>query len=61
MSDDCERISRGPSRAPGRYEVPPSNGTPTIATSRPRGFSTCGSRMNVAGCANRGDLNDSRG
>ena len=27
----------------------------------PRGSSTCGSRMNVAGCANRGDLNEARG
>ena len=35
MSDDCARISRGPSRAPGRYDAPPSNGTPRIATSRP--------------------------
>ena len=37
------------------------SGTPTIATSRPCGSSTCGSRMKVAGCAKRGDWNDARG
>jgi hypothetical protein len=36
ISDDCARISRGPSRAPDRYEVPLSYGTPSIATSTPR-------------------------
>ena len=35
MSEDCARISRGPSRAPERYDVPLSNGTPSIATSTP--------------------------
>ena len=54
MSDDCARISRGPSRAPERYDVPLSNGTPSIATSTPVRSVWCGSRMNVAGCANRG-------
>ena len=24
ISDDCSRTARGPKRAPGRYEVPPS-------------------------------------
>src|SRR4030095_15362405 len=61
MSDDWLRTSRGPSRAPGRYDVPPSKGTPTMATSSPCGSSTCGSRMKVAGCAKRGEVNEPRG
>ena len=32
-----------------------------IATSSPPGSVTCGRRMKVAGCAKRGDLNDSLG
>ena len=60
MSDDCARTSRGPSRAPDRYDVPLSNGMPTIATSTPAGSGRCGSRMNVAGCAKRGLFEESR-
>src|SRR5688572_17870770 len=29
-------MARGPNRVPGRCEVPPSNGAPTITTSAPR-------------------------
>ena len=60
MSDDCARISRGPSRAPGRYDVPLSNGAPRIATSTPVRSVWWGSRMNVAGCAKRGLSDDRR-
>jgi hypothetical protein len=49
MRVDMLRISRGPSRAPGRFVVPPSKGTPINAISISVGRLTCGSRMNVAG------------
>jgi hypothetical protein len=32
-SREASRTAAGPKRAPGRKEVPPSNGTPTIAMS----------------------------
>lgn len=53
------RTCPGPNRAPGRYETPESNGTPTIATSTassPPACSSVGRRANVAGPANRGTV-----
>ncbi len=43
-----------PKRAPGRYETPESNGTPTTATSAVPTSSRRGSRAKVAGPAYRG-------
>src|SRR6266851_1346317 len=48
------RISRGPCRAPGRFVVPPSQGTPTRAMSSFFGSRSIGSRMKVAISPNRG-------
>ncbi len=61
MIDDCSRTARGPKRAPVRYEVPPSYGMPSSATSSPAGDSADGSSMNVAICPKRGDTNGFRG
>src|SRR5689334_14457304 len=44
----------GPKRAPGRYETPESNGTPTTATSVRVTSSVRGRRAKVAGPAKRG-------
>src|SRR5439155_14015 len=61
ISEDCSRTARGPKRAPVRYEVPPSYGIPSRATSRPFAEPAAGSSMNVATCPNRGETNASRG
>src|SRR5262245_23494094 len=61
ISDDCSRTARGPKRAPGRYEVPPSYGMPRSATSSPSGAGAAGRSMNVAIWPNRGDAKGSRG
>ena len=50
----ASRIARGPNRAPGRWDVPSSNGAPTTATSTPRrrissGSVTHGRLPNVVG------------
>src|SRR5690348_13767331 len=50
------RTAAGPNRAPGRYDVPLSNGTPTTATSQELTSSRRGSRANVGGPAKRGVL-----
>src|SRR5207302_11001943 len=60
ISEDCSRTARGPNRAPVRYDVPPSYGTPSSATSRPS-TSAAGSSMKVAIWPNRGDWNGLRG
>ena len=46
-SSDASRMPAGPKRAPGRIEVAVSNGTPTMATSRPSGELSSGARANV--------------
>jgi len=51
----------GPNRAPGRYEVPLSNGTPATATSQRLTSSRRGSSANVGGPAKRGVLVASMG
>src|SRR5262245_7902527 len=61
ISDDCSRTARGPKRAPGRYEVPPSYGMPRSAMSSPSGAGAAGRSMNVAIWPNRGDAKGSRG
>ncbi len=48
ISEDCSRTARGPKRAPGRYDTPPSYGMPSSATSSPAGESAAGRSMNVA-------------
>src|SRR5215472_8290093 len=48
------RTADGPNRAPGRYDVPLSNGTPTTATSQRVTSSRRGSIANVGGPAKRG-------
>src|SRR5919201_965173 len=60
IKEDCSRTARGPKRAPVRYDVPPSYGTPSSATSRPS-TSPAGSSMKVAIWPNRGDWNGLRG
>src|SRR5690348_14125656 len=50
-----------PKRAPGRYETPESNGTPTTATSARPTSSRRGSRAKVAGPAYRGTRDESTG
>src|SRR6185436_14876494 len=54
MSTLSERMPRGPKRAPGRFEVPMSKGTPTTATSSCSGALHPGRRMKVVIPANRG-------
>src|SRR5262245_4415143 len=61
MIADWLRISRGPIRAPARYDFPPSYGMPRIATSRSAAVRWCGRRMNVAIWEKRGDLKASIG
>jgi len=61
ISDDCSRTARGPKRAPGRYDVPPSYGTPMSATSSPAGELAAGNSMKVAIWPKRGDRNGFRG
>src|SRR5437660_3441055 len=61
INEDCSRTARGPKRAPVRYEVPPSYGMPSSATSRPLAEAADGSSMNVATWPNRGETNASRG
>src|SRR5436190_22145713 len=53
-SADSARIWRGPKRAPARFDVPMSSGTPTNAASRPAADDAAGSRIIVAGPAKRG-------
>src|SRR5215475_11714485 len=48
------RIWRGPWRAPGRFVVPPSQGTPTMPISTSAGSRNSGRRMNVATSPKRG-------
>src|SRR6185437_5647970 len=47
-STDSLRIWRGPKRAPVRFDVPRSNGTPTKHASKPAAEPTLGSRIMVA-------------
>src|SRR4029453_14071321 len=61
IRDDCSRTARGPKRAPVRYEVPPSYGMPSSATSTPLAEAREGSSMNVPICPNRGETNGLRG
>src|SRR5690348_11577038 len=58
---DCARTCRGPNRGPGRYVVPPSNGTPIRAISSSSGCAICGSRMNVGTPVKRANCNASSG
>src|SRR6266849_4019521 len=57
----CCRISSGANRDPGRYELPPSKGMPSKATSSPATSRVWGNRMNVASCAKRGERKESAG
>jgi hypothetical protein len=54
MKDDWLRISRGPWRAPARFVVPPSHGTPMRAISMSEGSSVWGNRMKVGMPPKRG-------
>src|SRR5882724_6501842 len=54
MRQDSARICRGPKRAPGRFEVPMSNGTPTKQASSPAALGRLGRRIIVAGPPKRG-------
>jgi hypothetical protein len=47
-------MERGPKRAPLRFDVPMSKGTPTKQASRPRESSWVGRRIMVAGPPKRG-------
>src|SRR5215831_7916701 len=58
---DWARISRGPKRAPVRYEVPPSNGTPSSATSKAPSSRLWGRRMKVGIPPKRGETKASGG
>ncbi|MDF9813354.1 hypothetical protein M2266_002585 [Streptomyces sp. SPB162] len=60
-SREASRMALPPNRAPGRYETPLSNGTPTTATSAVPTSSSRGSRANVAGPAYRGMRDESMG
>jgi len=51
---DSARIWRGPWRVPERFDVPISIGIPTKQASSPAALSCVGSRIMVAGPANRG-------
>jgi hypothetical protein len=55
------RMADGPSRAPGRYVVPVSKGTPTTATWARCTWSISGSRAKVEMPAKRGTANPSTG
>ena len=48
------RIWRGPWRAPGRLDEPPSHGTPTMPISTSAGSRNSGNRMKVAMSPKRG-------
>jgi len=61
MSDDWWRISRGPSASRCGRTCRSRTAPPTMATSTPARSTRCGSRMNVAGWAKRGETKDERG
>src|SRR4029077_7917921 len=61
IKGDISRTCRGPWRGPGRFVVPPSQGTPTMAISTSRGSVKTGRRMNVECPANRGVTPESTG
>src|SRR5450432_139537 len=58
---EASRTARGPKRAPGRNEVPPSNGTPHKSTSTAgtvRGSSCTGKRRKLGTPAKRGTASE---
>jgi hypothetical protein len=59
ISDDCARTSRGRALPPAGHDAAVKRHTDDSVEAS--GILDMGQRMNVAGCAKRGDRNDARG